>query len=144
MDWSKLVCVIQTHVTSRSSLKRCNDDMHIYHQSHLRIINVDSKTTHTRSNSPMNFTLINALPKRTFTLTLSLLNLVSKPPSIRSLHSHQPRLAAYNMPNAPKITSVDALPANEAKWLEFQKITWYATLDYKVSWLLETCLLPFY
>ncbi|OAG06922.1 uncharacterized protein CC84DRAFT_1143107 [Paraphaeosphaeria sporulosa] len=28
------------------------------------------------------------------------------------------------MPQAPKITSVDALPADEAKWIEFQKISW--------------------
>ncbi|KAJ4356153.1 uncharacterized protein N0V89_004183 [Didymosphaeria variabile] len=28
------------------------------------------------------------------------------------------------MPQSPKITSVDALPANEAKWIEFQKISW--------------------
>jgi ADP-ribose pyrophosphatase len=28
------------------------------------------------------------------------------------------------MPQSPKITAVDALPANEAKWIEFQKISW--------------------
>ncbi|KAK3215439.1 hypothetical protein GRF29_19g3276939 [Pseudopithomyces chartarum] len=28
------------------------------------------------------------------------------------------------MPHSPKITSVDALPASEAKWLEFQKLSW--------------------
>jgi ADP-ribose pyrophosphatase len=32
--------------------------------------------------------------------------------------------AAYDMPQSAKITAVDALPANEAKWIEFQKITW--------------------
>ncbi|KAF1977756.1 hypothetical protein BU23DRAFT_451448 [Bimuria novae-zelandiae CBS 107.79] len=28
------------------------------------------------------------------------------------------------MPQSPKITAVDALPAGEAKWIEFQKISW--------------------
>ncbi|KAF2635009.1 hypothetical protein P280DRAFT_484943 [Massarina eburnea CBS 473.64] len=28
------------------------------------------------------------------------------------------------MPSSPKITAIDALPANEAKWIEFQKISW--------------------
>ncbi|KAF2873133.1 NUDIX hydrolase domain-like protein [Massariosphaeria phaeospora] len=28
------------------------------------------------------------------------------------------------MPHAPKVTAVDALPANEAKWIEFKKLTW--------------------
>lgn len=37
---------------------------------------------------------------------------------------YRPLLAAYNMPQSPKITSVDALPADEAKWIEFQKISW--------------------
>ncbi|UPX16284.1 ADP-ribose diphosphatase [Ascochyta rabiei] len=32
--------------------------------------------------------------------------------------------AAQNMPSAPKITKTEALPAAEAKWIEFQKITW--------------------
>ncbi|KAF9698653.1 hypothetical protein EKO04_003904 [Ascochyta lentis] len=32
--------------------------------------------------------------------------------------------AAYNMPQAPKITKIEALPAAEAKWVEFQKISW--------------------
>jgi ADP-ribose pyrophosphatase len=36
-----------------------------------------------------------------------------------------PRLhAAYNMPQAPKIVKVEELPATEAKWIEFQKISW--------------------
>ncbi|KAJ4410438.1 hypothetical protein N0V91_001924 [Didymella pomorum] len=38
-----------------------------------------------------------------------------------SLRSH----AAYNMPQAPKIQKIEALPADEAKWVEFQKITWH-------------------
>ncbi|KAF2749104.1 hypothetical protein M011DRAFT_493368 [Sporormia fimetaria CBS 119925] len=28
------------------------------------------------------------------------------------------------MPTTPKITSIEPLPAHEAKWIEFQKITW--------------------
>ena len=44
---------------------------------------------------------------------------------IRSLSSYQRLLQpAYNMPNEPRITSVEPLPANEAKWIEFQKISW--------------------
>jgi hypothetical protein len=31
---------------------------------------------------------------------------------------------AYNMPHEPKVTKVEPLPANEAKWIEFQKISW--------------------
>ncbi|KAF1851926.1 uncharacterized protein K460DRAFT_362698 [Cucurbitaria berberidis CBS 394.84] len=38
----------------------------------------------------------------------------------------QPRLgAAYNMPQSPKIVKVEELPPNEAKWVEFQKISWH-------------------
>ena len=44
--------------------------------------------------------------------------------SARTFHTH-PRLnAAYNMPQSPKIVRVEDLPANEAKWVEFQKISW--------------------
>ncbi|KAL5375474.1 hypothetical protein DPSP01_011172 [Paraphaeosphaeria sporulosa] len=49
---------------------------------------------------------------------------VSKTPITRLFSTKRPFLAAYNMPQAPKITSVDALPADEAKWIEFQKISW--------------------
>ncbi|KAF2178711.1 hypothetical protein K469DRAFT_717927 [Zopfia rhizophila CBS 207.26] len=28
------------------------------------------------------------------------------------------------MPSEPKVTSIDALPTSEAKWIEFQKISW--------------------
>ena len=28
------------------------------------------------------------------------------------------------MPSSPKVTAVDPLPSNEAKWIEFQKISW--------------------
>lgn len=39
--------------------------------------------------------------------------------------STRPRLrAAYNMPQSPKIVKVEDLPASEAKWVEFQKISW--------------------
>lgn len=31
---------------------------------------------------------------------------------------------AYDMPLAPKVTDVSALPSSEAKWIEFQKISW--------------------
>lgn len=31
---------------------------------------------------------------------------------------------AYDMPSSPKVTNVEPLPASEAKWIEFQKITW--------------------
>jgi ADP-ribose pyrophosphatase len=42
----------------------------------------------------------------------------------RTFHT-TPRLhAAYNMPQAPKIVKVEELPATEAKWIEFQKISW--------------------
>lgn len=44
--------------------------------------------------------------------------------STRGFTTRRPLLAAYNMPQSPKITSVDALPASEAKWLEFQKLSW--------------------
>jgi ADP-ribose pyrophosphatase len=52
------------------------------------------------------------------------LSSLCKLPTPRFFHTTQPRYAAYNMPQAASITSVAALPANEAKWLEFQKITW--------------------
>jgi len=28
------------------------------------------------------------------------------------------------MPNEPRVDKVEALPAEEAKWIEFRKITW--------------------
>ena len=42
----------------------------------------------------------------------------------RAFHTLPRRCAAYNMPLAPKINKIEALPANEAKWVEFQKISW--------------------
>ncbi|KAF2263401.1 hypothetical protein CC78DRAFT_534013 [Lojkania enalia] len=43
----------------------------------------------------------------------------------RAFHSYQSlNLPVYNMPNSPKVTAVDTLPPSEAKWIEFQKITW--------------------
>ncbi|KAF2993683.1 hypothetical protein E8E13_001463 [Curvularia kusanoi] len=42
----------------------------------------------------------------------------------RSFTTTNPFRAAYNMPQAPKIKKIEALPADEAKWVEFQKISW--------------------
>ncbi|CBX93283.1 hypothetical protein LEMA_P041840.1 [Plenodomus lingam JN3] len=42
----------------------------------------------------------------------------------RTLLSHHRLLAAYNMPQPPKIIKVEELPATEAKWIEFRKISW--------------------
>lgn len=43
-------------------------------------------------------------------------------------------LAAYNMPQAPKITSVDALPANEAKWYAADpRAPHHCTLGHRLS-----------
>lgn len=42
----------------------------------------------------------------------------------RALHSASRLYAAYNMPQEPKIVKVEELPATEAKWIEFQKISW--------------------
>lgn len=47
-----------------------------------------------------------------------------KPTTIRTFHSHHFLRAAYDMPHSPKVTAIDSLPANEAKWIEFQKISW--------------------
>lgn len=44
--------------------------------------------------------------------------------SLRAFHTLPRHCAAYNMPLAPKINKIEALPANEAKWVEFQKISW--------------------
>jgi ADP-ribose pyrophosphatase len=46
------------------------------------------------------------------------------PVSRRSFASSRLSFAAYNMPQSPKIVNVEPLPANEAKWIEFQKISW--------------------
>jgi ADP-ribose pyrophosphatase len=46
------------------------------------------------------------------------------PVSRRSFASSRLSFAAYNMPQSPKIINVEPLPANEAKWIEFQKISW--------------------
>lgn len=60
-------------------------------------------------------------------LTIHTRRLPARPQTPHQTHhfstTHTPR-AAYNMPHSPKITSVDALPASEAKWLEFQKLSW--------------------
>ncbi|KAJ4989338.1 multicopper oxidase [Stagonosporopsis vannaccii] len=42
----------------------------------------------------------------------------------RAFSTSPPTHAAYNMPQAPKINKIEALPAEEAKWVEFQKISW--------------------
>lgn len=42
----------------------------------------------------------------------------------RTFHIRTPLRAAYNMPQEPKIIKVEELPASEAKWIEFQKISW--------------------
>jgi ADP-ribose pyrophosphatase len=44
--------------------------------------------------------------------------------SRRNFASSRHSFAAYNMPQSPKIVNVEPLPANEAKWIEFQKISW--------------------
>jgi ADP-ribose pyrophosphatase len=44
--------------------------------------------------------------------------------SRRSFASSRRSFAAYNMPQSPKIVNVEPLPANEARWIEFQKISW--------------------
>jgi ADP-ribose pyrophosphatase len=42
----------------------------------------------------------------------------------RAFHTSPHFCAAYNMPQSPKIVKVEELPATEAKWIEFQKISW--------------------
>lgn len=42
----------------------------------------------------------------------------------RAFHRASRLYAAYNMPQEPKIVKVEELPATEAKWIEFQKISW--------------------
>jgi len=42
----------------------------------------------------------------------------------RYLHTHPRLRAAYNMPQSAKIVKVEPLPPTEAKWIEFQKISW--------------------
>ncbi|KAH7392691.1 ADP-ribose pyrophosphatase [Pyrenochaeta sp. MPI-SDFR-AT-0127] len=42
----------------------------------------------------------------------------------RAFHTPSHLLAAFNMPQSPKIVKVEDLPGNEAKWIEFQKISW--------------------
>ena len=43
----------------------------------------------------------------------------------RFFHTHRAlNCPAYNMPNEPRVDKVEALPAEEAKWIEFRKITW--------------------
>jgi ADP-ribose pyrophosphatase len=42
----------------------------------------------------------------------------------RTFHTRTRLRAAYNMPQEPKIIKVEELPATEAKWIEFQKISW--------------------
>lgn len=50
---------------------------------------------------------------------------VSLPRStLRAFHTPPRLFAAYNMPQEPKIVKVEELPATEAKWIEFQKISW--------------------
>jgi len=44
--------------------------------------------------------------------------------STRLFHACLALNAAYDMPQAPKVTKTEALPADEAKWIEFHKIHW--------------------
>jgi ADP-ribose pyrophosphatase len=46
------------------------------------------------------------------------------PLAIRTFSTAPRHCAAYDMPQAPKINKIEALPADEAKWVEFQKISW--------------------
>ncbi len=41
-----------------------------------------------------------------------------------SFHTSPHLSSAYNMPQPPKIPAIEPLPATEAKWVEFQKISW--------------------
>lgn len=45
-------------------------------------------------------------------------------PTSHFLHTTPRLCAAYNMPQSPKIVKVEDLPASEAKWVSFQKISW--------------------
>lgn len=63
-----------------------------------------------RCRTPLNPSLPFSLPKHQ--------------PQTRNLQSHARLLAAYNMPQSAKILKVEQLPATEAKWIEFQKISW--------------------
>ncbi|CAI6339234.1 unnamed protein product [Periconia digitata] len=107
-------------------LKRCNDaddvgSSHLHQQSSESA----SPTTHPIKH-PMNTSTCHLLARHTFRLHCARPDVFkfTNCLHIRPFHAYPRRLAAYNMPSSPKITSVDALPANEAKWLEFQKITW--------------------
>jgi ADP-ribose pyrophosphatase len=70
----------------------------------------------------MNKTLLAALPRRFIcSQTTSFL----KRRQLQLFHSQSRlRKPAYDMPSSPKVTEVSALPASEAKWIEFQKISW--------------------
>ncbi|KAI8934624.1 hypothetical protein NX059_008317 [Plenodomus lindquistii] len=46
------------------------------------------------------------------------------PPHLRTFHSPHHLHAAYNMPQSAKIIKTEELPATEAKWIEFKKISW--------------------
>ncbi|KAF2131084.1 hypothetical protein P153DRAFT_365689 [Dothidotthia symphoricarpi CBS 119687] len=71
-----------------------------------------------------------------YTLSIPLLtrrSLTAIRPSIRQLprlhisrtfHARPHLYAAYNMPQSPKIVKIEELPASEAKWIEFKKISW--------------------
>ncbi|KAJ5065903.1 NUDIX hydrolase domain-like protein [Bipolaris maydis] len=45
-------------------------------------------------------------------------------PHTRTFHFPQPLHAAYNMPQSPRIVKIEDLPADSAKWISFQKISW--------------------
>lgn len=47
-----------------------------------------------------------------------------------------------NMPQDPKIVKVEELPATEAKWIEFQKISWQGKKSIDTTCESYTDLLP--
>jgi ADP-ribose pyrophosphatase len=70
-----------------------------------------------------------SLPLRTCTRTSILTTSI-----VRTFHAHAHLGAAYNMPQSPKVLNVEPLPANEAKWIEFQKISWQDQTGKKRVW----------
>lgn len=42
----------------------------------------------------------------------------------RAFHTRPHLHAAYDMPQSPKVVKIENLSANEAKWIEFKKISW--------------------
>ena len=56
--------------------------------------------------------------------TITAITKSQHPSTLRTFSTAPRHRAAYNMPQAPKINKIEALPADEAKWVEFQKISW--------------------